>query len=120
MDRARLFRKAAERHNADRGPTGWRYPPDLRRLAVEHCEEQREAGRPYAEIAAELGITPASLSRWREEPPVAAAGPFRPVEILEPTSVGEPLAGLRVVTPRGLRIEGLALAQALELVRALG
>ena len=64
MDRARQFREAAERHNGDRGRTGWRYPPELRAVAVAHCRERREAGRPFSEIVADLGITLVSLSRW--------------------------------------------------------
>lgn len=87
---------------------------------MEHCREQRAAGRSYSEIREELGITGASLSRWLEESP-AASSPFLPVEILEPMSASEPASiGLSAVTPRGLRIEGLGWSQVLELVRAFG
>ena len=121
MDRAQQFRAAAERHNEDRGRTGWRYPPEIRTLAMEHCQEQREIGRAYSKIAAELGITGASLSRWLEEENPAPAHSFLPVQILEPPEANEPVSGtLNVVTPNGLRIEGLVWSQTLELVRVFG
>lgn len=147
MERSRLFREAAARHNENRCRKGWRYPPEVRGLAVEYFREQREVGRPEMEIADELGVARASLARWlkerratgRSEVEVAGesrvaraslvhesteipavSGPFVAVEIHEPAPVSDAASGLRVVTPRGLRLEGLAWSQALELVRAFG
>ena len=123
MDRARQFREAAERHNGDRGRTGWRYPPELRAVAVAHCRERREAGRPFSEIVADLGITLASLSRWQEAlaaAPEATEASFLPVAVVEPPAGGSAGSEVRVVTPGGLRIEGLVWAQVLELARVFG
>jgi len=62
-----------------------------------------------------------TLSRWLKAPEPAAAV-FRPVEVIaEPESSVEIEAGsLCAVTPAGLRIEGLAWSQVLELARVLG
>jgi hypothetical protein len=52
-----------------------------------------------------------TLSRWLEEP---AEPEFQEVKIFE-----APPGGLRVVLPSGLSIEGLDLAQAVELAKLL-
>lgn len=117
MDQATKFREAAERHNQGRGRTGWRYPPEIRALAVDYCEAAREAGASMASMAAELEITPMSLSRWlNEERPRSAV---LPVQVIDPPA-DETQPGLTAVTPGGLRIEGLDWAGILDLVRVFG
>lgn len=118
MDLANQFLEAASHHNGDRGRRGWRYPPEIRALAVEYCRVRREEGRAYADIAADLGITSASLSRWQEEAP-ALESAFLPVQVVEPEAPPNSTV-LSVVTPNGLRMEGLAWSQALELARVFG
>ena len=123
MDRARRFRESARQHNQDRERMGWRYPAELRALAVEHCQAERDAGRAYSAIAAELGITPLTLSRWLSEPPPQELGVRErrlvPVEVVDEPPRREGSSGLCVVTPAGWRIEGLAWPQVLELAREL-
>ena len=124
MDRAQHFRDAAAHLNRDRGKNGWRYPANLRILAVEHCREQRRAKLPFSRIAAELGVSTVTLGRWieRAEPSTGQSnGPatFREVVVF-PETPPAPTASLTVVLPSGLRIEGLGLADALELARGLG
>lgn len=122
MDRARQFREAAAHLNRDRGKNGWRYPEPLRVLAVEHCRERRRAQLSFSRIAAELGVSTVTLGRWieraetlpapEEERPV-----FRQV-VVEPEQLAA-TTGLALVLPSGLRIEGLGVADTLELVRGL-
>lgn len=115
MDRAQKFCQAATQENQGREKTGWRYSPELRSLGVAHCRARREEGYPFTEIAAELGISTLTLSRWQaEETPPG----FRPVEVVADAPVSEPPC-LSVITPRGLRIEGLSWPQVVELARAL-
>lgn len=64
MDRAKQFREAAAQENRGRRMTGWRYSAELRQLAVVHCRQGRQAGRPLTEVAAELDVSTLTLSRW--------------------------------------------------------
>lgn len=117
MDRATQFREAAARTNRHRERMGWRYPEALRRLAVEHCEARRRDQCSFSEIAEDLGISALTLNRWRSQLEASAQPRFREVHLEEPESTMP--AALSVVTPGGVRIEGLDLAQAVELARAL-
>ena len=124
MDRAQQFRSAAAHLNRDRGKNGWRYPTQLRALAVEHCRRRRLDKLPFSRIAAELGVSTVTLGRWIERAetasnPVVEPTAFREV-VVEPDATPAPAAVLAVVLPSGLRIEGLGLADALELARGLG
>lgn len=124
MDRAQQFRSAAAHLNQDRGKNGWRYPAQLRALAVEHCRQRRLDKLPFSRIAAELGVSTVTLGRWieRAEPvsnPPAESVTFREV-VVEPEAPPAPAAALAVVLPSGVRIEGLRLTDALELARGLG
>lgn len=116
MGQVTRFREAAQRHNEGRGRTGWRYPPEIRTLAVEYCEAASKAGSSMASIAAELGITPMSLSRWLDEEKPRSA--VLPVQVIEPVTDEQP--SLIAVTPGGLRVEGLDWARVLDLVRVFG
>lgn len=115
MDRAKQFREAAAEENRGRTRTGWRYSRQLRMLAAEHCRRERQAGRSWAQIAEELGISTVTLSRWLEEP--AGAG-FRPVTVVADQANSESSSSLTAVTPDGLRVEGLSWSQVIELARA--
>jgi transposase-like protein len=96
---------------------GWRYSPEIRALAVEYCEEAREAGGSMAAVAADLGITPMSLSRWLDRGAPTSA--MLPVQVIEsPVEIRS--SALIAVTPGGLRIEGLDWTRVLDLVRVFG
>ena len=115
MDRAEQFREAAAQENLGRQRTGWRYSRELRALAVEHCRRERRTGRPWTEIAEELGVSTVTLSRWLEEPAVAG---FRAVTVVADELASESSSSLAAVTPGGLRLEGLSWSQVKELARA--
>lgn len=118
MDRARLFREAAARANQGRDRTGWRYTPSLRRLAVEYCQSRRERQRPFWEIAEALGVSTVTLGRWLEKDREQSRPRLREVVIEEPAPTSSE-ARLTVVTPSGLRIEGIDLCGVIELMRNL-
>jgi hypothetical protein len=153
MDRAKMFREAAERHNEGRSRHGWRYPPALRALALEYYET---LGGGVATAAEALGISPLSLTTWLQgpAPPASLSLPDRespltllptpdcesavyrertdspsapmmlPVQVCDAQERAVPLEqrpqALRVVTPRGLCIEGLDWACVLDLVETFG
>lgn len=118
------FQAAAAQHNQGRPRYRWRYPKASRALALEYFELHRRA-RSAEEIADDLGIGATTLYRWRrelKERSEQADPKLRPVVVTEdaPNSrsadFGETLS---IVTPTGLRIEGLSLEQTIELARVL-
>lgn len=113
MDRSRQFREAAARENEGRSKTGWRYSAELKGLAVDVVHEGRKSGMSWAELSEDLGVSALTLGRWFE---AARPARFHPVEVVEDESSSESGA-LAAITPGGLRIEGLAWAQVLELTR---
>ncbi len=92
-----------------RGP-GRRYPRALRERMVAWANRERRRGRRWQEIATELGVRSATLTRWCGEPPE-----FVPVVVQAEVS-GE---GVALVSPTGWRIEGLSLTKALEVMRSV-
>lgn len=119
MDLAAQFRQAAAEIEPARDRRGRRYSDTARRLAVDYCREQREVGRSFAEIAAALGISVATLGRWIETDTEVAeceVATFHPVQVATPVA---PDASLSMTLPSGLRIDGLQLQQVVELARAL-
>ena len=111
---ARQLREALEQ--ADRSGTGRPYPEGLRRAAVEYGRRREREGASRREVAAELGVSDATLVRWsrrHEEPPAV----FRAIEV-----VAQPVerSGVIVVHgPRGLRIEGLSVEKLAWLIERL-
>jgi hypothetical protein len=70
------------------------------------------------DIAAEIGVSPESVRRWT----TSARGRRRKATIV-PVQVcpdAEPERGVVIVTPSGLRLEGLDVERAADLVRRLG
>lgn len=111
---AKELREALAR--ADRSGTGRPYPGTLRRAAIEYQHKRQREGVSLHAVAAELGMSEATLARWsrRREEPTAA---FRAIEV-----VAEPadMSGAIVVHgPRGLRIEGLSVEGLARLIERL-
>jgi len=69
-------------------------------------------------VAGALGLPARSLTRWLQQsaPPVLRPVTVRP----EPVSLAAPGAGPVLVTPQGLRIEGLDLDTLIAVLRVLG
>jgi transposase-like protein len=87
-------------------------------LAIEYCHACRRAHQPFSEIAEALGISTVTLGRWLEKDRADSSSRFREV-VVEPVVPKAAEAQLAVVTPSGLRVEGLELSQVIELSRAL-
>jgi transposase len=89
-----------------------RYPEALRQRVVAHVRDRRARGASLRQLADELGLAVPTLVRWSGPRPA-----FRPVVITpaSPTASGH----LVVHGPGGLRVEGLTLEQAAELLRRL-
>ena len=93
---------------------GRRFPAGLRTRIITWCVARHAQGAEWAALASALGITARTLQRWTppdRTPPVA----LRPVTVLD----APPARALTVVTPHGLRVEGVTVADVIAIVRGL-
>ncbi len=119
MDReARRFRHDAARHIGGRKGTAIRYTPTLRRRAVGIARRRRRSGAAVAAIARELGVRPHALRLWLQEPRTRPR--LRRVAVAVLPASTTPVTGLSVlVTPQGVRVDGLGLDTLVMLLRSL-
>jgi|WetSurMetagenome_2_1015567.scaffolds.fasta_scaffold1656080_2 transposase-like protein len=91
------------------------YPASVRASAVAAAQEGLAEGRSVTALAREMELPLHTLQRWlaRER-----AG-FRPVTVVADISQERMVGGLVLHTARGHRLEGLDLASAITLLRAL-
>ena len=98
---------------------GARLPPPLRAELIAYARAQRATGVSMPAIAAALGVAPESVRRWTQP----SAGPVTralvPVRVV-PERPRAPGTSVTLVSPRGFRVEGLALADVGTLLAALG
>ena len=101
---------------------GRKYAEDLRRRITAWCRQRRAAGARLRELSVEVGISAESVRRWLMGAEESDATALRPVEIVAATEQvprdGDPT--IRIVTPRGYRIEGLAIGDVIAIMRVLG
>jgi len=94
-----------------------RVPREVREEVCRYAARRREKGAPWAVIARETGLDVRKLQRWQSRARRASAVPvLRPVEVLP---APEPAPALTVIAPSGVRVEGLGLEQAAQLLRLL-
>ena len=115
MSEAQAFslRRALSSHEGRRGR---RYPRVLRERVVAYGQVRRAEHASWALIASELGLQFETVRRWcLDANAVVASRAILPVEI-----VADVRPSLAVVAPSGVRIEGVTLADAIAVLRALG
>lgn len=118
MDRElQRLRKELNRQRGG-GPLRPRYPRALREEIVHLAEERQRSGTPITALSTELGLKPSTLLQWmrRRMPKERARRTgFRPVRVIaaptHPTLV--------VVLTNGVRVEGLDVSTAIQLLEAL-
>jgi hypothetical protein len=93
-----------------------RIPDGVRAQVLAYTRRQRAAGHSWARIAHAVGLSVGSLKNWSQTP--LAARTLVAVEVADPRAVVT--AAVVVVSPGGYRVEGLDLATATGLLRALG
>jgi transposase len=94
-----------------------RVPRDVREEVCRYAARRRDEGAPWAVIARETGVDVRKLQRWQSRARRASAVPvLRPVEVLP---APDPAPALTVVAPSGVRVEGLGLERAVQLLRLL-
>ena len=94
-----------------------RLPREVRDEVCRYAARRRREGAPWAVIARETGLDIRNLQRWSSRVRASAPVPvLRPVEVMP---APEPAQGLALIAPSGVRIEGLRLEQAAQLLRLL-
>jgi hypothetical protein len=102
---------------------GRSYPAELKQRLMTWAESAERAGMSLPQIGTALGMPQHRFQYWREreqQPEVGA----EPKAIVPVDVVADPpmpaFDEVTVVSPTGFRIEGLTMAQTIELMRALG
>ena len=97
-----------------------RIPDDVRAMVVRYTRQQRRRGVSWRTIATELGLSATAMQRWAkrsERPRARRATGMVPVQVREECLEER---GLAVVTPSGVRVEGLSLESAVHVLQQLG
>jgi transposase-like protein len=110
MDRElRDLQRALARVRRRSGPR--RYSAELRSQVTAWVAKRREAGDWWCDVSRALGIPADTLARWATRRDSAT---MMPVEVDVP-----PAGTVTLVAPSGLRIEGVAVADAIAILQAL-
>lgn len=102
------------------GPTRGRgrgYGAHARAMAIEHAQLVMATGKSVRWAALGMGVHEATLKTWLEDGSAPEAGAFAPVHVTR--DEGPRLRVLSLVLPDGARVDGLDIASAAALVRAL-
>ena len=92
-----------------------RLPREVRDEVCRYAARRRREGAAWAVIARETGLDVRKLQRWNGRRRASAPVPvLRPVEVMP-----APEPGLALIAPSGVRVEGLRLEQAAQLLRLL-
>lgn len=90
-----------------------RYPADLRQQITAWVAKRRGCGDWWCDVARPLGIPAQTLVRWAQ--PRREDATIVPVAIVDATPAGT----VTLVAPSGLRIEGVAVVDAIAILQAL-
>jgi hypothetical protein len=113
----RDLRRSLTAHERGRGR---RLPPELRAAAAAWAQRQLASGATVAAVARALQVAPATVSRWQSVPRAMVVTALVPVEIVADEPATTTATGsLTLVGPGGYRVEGLTIAEAATLLRAL-
>ncbi len=94
-----------------------RVPREVRDEVCRYAVRRRKAGAAWSLIARETGLDVRKLQRWNTRARPAASVPvLRPVEVVQEPASSQDLA---LIAPSGVRVEGLRLEQAAQLLRLL-
>jgi transposase-like protein len=97
---------------------GRRYPRGMKELILAFIERAKDAGMSVNECCRRLGVSSKQLSNWRAASRAAQTKALVAVQVADERE-GEATDALAFVTPNGFRVEGVTVAQAIELMRAL-
>ena len=123
LDSARRLRLQARSFENRGKPTGTRYSPAFRAEVVRHAHAQVREGVAVSRIARSLRLRPKTLTLWMLDMPASKLRAVRVERDARPIpSVAAVVAAeqrLVVVTPSGVRVEGLDLDGVVQVLRLL-
>jgi transposase-like protein len=95
-----------------------RYPEDLREEIAVVTRTVQAVGRSVYSLAREIGVSAPTLIEWARQP---TRRPWRPVTVTAPPAAPEaaPQVSPVLVTPHGVRVEGLDVASIVTVLRSL-
>lgn len=120
-DSVRRLRSQARQFENRGKPTGTRYSAAFRAEVVTHAHAEVRAGVPVTRIARLLGLRPKTLTLWMRRTPASKLRAVRVERDPRPSLVAGPAVvdRLVVVTPGGVRVEGLDLDGVIQMMRQL-
>lgn len=116
-DSLRTLRAEARRLARGRVPQGIRYPARFRASAVTLARTQLRRGHAVDRVAKAVGVATPTLVRWLRRRPAPV---LRPVAVIPSSPEAAPGSPAVLVTPQGLRVEGLDCDGLVAVLRALG
>lgn len=120
LDPARRLRSQALQFANRRKPTGTRFSAAFRAEVVSHARTRARDGAALARIARDLGLRPKTLARWMRQTPASKLRAVRVERDERPDlAAAAPDRRIVVVTPSGIRVEGLDIAGVAQLMRSL-
>lgn len=118
LDAIRQLRTEARQLSHGKAPKAVRYPIAFRTAVATVVRRQLDDGVALHRVAGRLGLPDRSLARWLHE---SAPPGLRPVTVRpDSVPVAPPAAGLVLITPRGVRVEGLDHDTLVAVLRRLG
>jgi len=93
---------------------GKRFPAVLRERIAAWVRIRRARGDWWCDLAREVGVSTETLKRWAA-PSADGRIEMRPVDVIDAPPVGT----VTLVSPTGLRIEGVAIIDAIAILRGL-
>ena len=117
-DAIRQLRSEARRLTHGKVPKAIRYPTAFRAAVAALTRTQLDQGASMNRVAGALGLPARSLLRWLEQsaPPVLRPVTVRPEPAPPAPSAGGPV----LLTPQGVRVEGLDRDTLIAVLRMLG
>ena len=117
-DAIRQLRSEARQLTRGKVPKAIRYPIAFRAAVAAVTRTQVDQGASVNRMAGALGLPTRSLTRWLQQsaPPVLRPVAVRP----DPVPAVPPAAGPVLLTPRGVRVEGLDRDTLIAVLRVLG
>jgi hypothetical protein len=89
----------------------------VREEVCRYAGRRRREGAAWAVIARETGLEVRNLQRWSGRARLSAPVPMlRPVEVAQEPATSQSLA---LIAPSGVRVEGLSVREAAQLLRLL-
>lgn len=114
MDDLRDRAREALQRLGRRGRTT-RIPDEVREAVLAYAKHERARGVAWADIAKEVGVSGSVMIRWASGRR-RGRGRLVPVRLL---AASPARGGVVLVAPSGHRIEGLSIAEGIEVLRAL-